>query len=139
MYRFKIAIFLIVICISCNRKAPQQDCLIYYQTRVFEEILSDSSLNAFFKNKDVIYVIGNEYSLWKVGTVLEIQDKKLKIIDKKLEDYKALKILSYESTDDIIYIQLNLFRDTVIYSALFKKTSKKLKLQMDNMVFIKSE
>lgn len=140
MHSFKTAILLIALLVACNQNAySQRENKIHYQKEVFKKILSNPSLHAFFEDKSMIYLIGNEHSVWEAGTAIKINNKKLKIINKTSEKNKALEILTYETTDNIIYIQLNLFRDTATYSALYKKRSKKIKLQMNNMVFIKNE
>lgn len=121
---------LIFICFS--EYAFTQDCTM--QKYVLNVMIEDPSLEAFFKDKDTIGIIG--------GFCEETDGFKAKGVEfmfKKERSKDFFKIIDYEFTDKIVYVELALFSPNVVHSALFKRKDEKLLMLNRWTTFIKSK
>jgi len=110
-----------------------QNCV--EQEKVIEIIINKNSLKEFFKNRKEIIISNSQCNESK----RELKDRKiiLKFKKSKVGSEKSITFLEYETTKKIIFVELSLFNNNVIYSAIFKKNNNQLVLINGWTTFIK--
>ncbi|HEX6982000.1 MAG TPA: hypothetical protein VF181_04505 [Balneolaceae bacterium] len=129
----KILTYLTILCFlgSCS-----QD--VHYQKMILTHVINEPSTNDLFDGMETIPLLANKYSIWELGTEIDLGEKKIKIVNPtNSKQLKVLKFTSYEVTDSTISIEMNLLHKNVIYKANFKKEGKSLKKLSSNIMFVR--
>ena len=126
----KKIVLTITVIISINYSFSQ-NCLD--QKRIIKDILFEKSIKAFFKDKLEILVTNSDC---KKSDSFKFNKKNVVFDDKNI--LNSLKILEYEVTKKIVFIELSLFNKNVIFSALYRKNNEELLLQTNWTTFVKS-
>ena len=107
------------------------------QKKVIEIMLSDSSLNVFFKDKDSVIIcraIKNDSFYYTKN------NRKLKVVFKSNcpSNGNHITFNTFISFKNAVFFSVNLYRRTVTYSAILVRKNDILSILDKNVIFIKA-